>query len=190
MARKKKTQTVAVSSTNDIKYRGEVTVQKLRGGRVVAKQRFHNAGYEKLFIFLLNCLQGTFRPDDRPIHCFACNRSSQGATVAYKPLSTIPATVGTSDIQVNTTITSPNVTYRFYLPYNNNYANSQLNALMLFSQASYNTIKTSLPVNSPLSTDDCSMTVDFDTAISVEKDTDLLIIWSLYITNTNGGSNQ
>ena len=187
MARKKKTQTVAVTSTNDIKYRGEVTVQKMRGGKVVGKQRFHNKGYSQLFIFLLNCLQGTFRVDDRPMYCFACRKDASNDS--YSPLSTIPATVGTSDIQVNTTTATPNVTYRFYLPYNNNYVGEKLNALMLFSKTGYGKIREGLSTDASLSTDNCSMTVDFESGINVEQDTDLLIIWTLYVTN-GGTTNE
>ena len=187
MARKKKTQTVAVASTNDIKYRGEVTVQKMRGGKVVGKQRFHNKGYSQLFIFLLNCLKGAFRVDDRPMYCFACKKDV--TSNSYFPLSTIPATVGTSDIQVNTAATTPNVTYRFYLPYNNNYKDNALNALMLFSKNGYDTIKSGLSTTAPLLTDYCSMAVDFDNGIPVEADTDLLIIWTLYVTN-GGTTNE
>ena len=56
MARKKKT--VTVKDSQPIIYSGNVTVKKIKNGKIVSTQTMHNAGYNPLFQFL--CLQMLF----------------------------------------------------------------------------------------------------------------------------------
>lgn len=185
---KNKTKVVEATETlptNALQYNGTVTIKKIKRGRVISTQKQHNKGYKTLFTFLLNCLAGRCISSARPSWCYATNKQTDGAT--YKFCSGVGSSFGNSEQTVDTDSSgNPYIEYKFYFPYQTQY-NTGFDSLALFSEE--NNMPGGFNDGSAVDTDKVSMIVDFSEKTVADKDTDLLVIWRLEISNNNGGSN-
>lgn len=182
---KKKDKVVELTNTvseQTVQYKGTVTVKKIKKGKVVSTEKFHNKGYKELFVFLLNCLAGHNIPSARPSWCYALNKSLAGD---YTFSSGVGSSFGNSTQTVSSTADSPYIEYKFYLPYQLEYING-IQALALYSDE--NNTNLSHSKGEPIG-DKLSMLVDFDRTMDIDQDTDVLIIWRLQVTNPTGGDN-
>lgn len=175
---KRKTKVVKVATNEPITYTGTVTVKSVRKGKVVSSKQFHNNGYAPLFIFLLQCLANTQSYLDRPTDCYAVNKSDTGYTFV--------SGVGTSFANSSITVSKdsdnqPYIEYNFYLPYQSQYLNNSVNAIVLFSQNGINS--STIEDNGAVDTTKCSMIVDFGEALNITENTDIVVVWRLQITN-------
>lgn len=185
---KNKTKVVEATETlptNVLQYNGTVTIKKIKKGKVISTQKQHNKGYKALFTFLLNCLAGRWVNNARPSWCYAINKQTDGTT--YKFCSGVGSSFGNSEQTVDVDSSdSPYIEYKFYFPYQAQY-NAGFDGLALFSEE--NNTPSAFNDNVSVDMDKVSMIVDFSEKTTADKDTDLLIVWRLEISNSNGGNN-
>lgn len=175
MGRKKKVKEINVNDSNSIKYFGDVTIQRVRKGKVVSTVKQHNAGGSELFRFLLNCLAGQFVAVDKP--SVVTPAFEENNIIKYR--SNLCYDI--SNISFDTT-TPDNyfVEYKFYLPYSTQFTEGDgFNRLVIYSDRNNPGDHT----NGEQIYSAWSMYVVLDQYIKPDLDEDLIITWHLKVEN-------
>ena len=69
MEEKEKEKVIRVSNSNGLSYTGKLTVKLSYGkGKPYKIIEQHNTGTADFFVYILNCIRGTFSPKDRPYY--------------------------------------------------------------------------------------------------------------------------
>lgn len=198
MGRKKKKQEIIQAKTPfAIEYRGDVSIDVIRKGKVIKSFKNHNDGTNNLFRFILDCLAGNYYEVNRPFWIVPyCTDNGQDK---YSISIPIP-------INNNASVSYDNSTQQYILTYkcliNSSLLqiNTQIDGLLFYSTHVKNsiTINAGDPVVDPTSDNAYSMKMSFgfkeidrEQGKNTFQDQDLLITWQLRITAaTQGDSNQ
>ena len=178
MARKKKTETLKVTEVNPIIYSGQVTIKKIKKGKVISTQKIHNEGTNHLFKFLLNCLAGNWIPSARPSWICTGQYTNSGQVVIKYVADTCSKI--TQQPEVFETSSDVYIQYKFLLQSKPQYTTTGFNCLLLYSDDNKPVV-----VQDGVEVDPSySMVVNFDTQHQ-SADEQILIIWQLKILNPN-----
>ena len=171
MAEKKKV--VVAKETQPIIYSGNVTVKKIRKGKVISVKQSHNSGYNSLFKFLLNCLAGNYIEASRPQVIMPCRLT--GNKLCY--VGNVPNWLN----QQPKVLVGPNdslyVEYTFLITYNSEFSKG-IDHLVLYSESD---LPESIANGNEID-NNYSMLVNLSDTITSTGE-DLLIIWQLQIQN-------
>lgn len=175
MARKKKTEVIKTQESA-ITYSGQVTVKKIKGGKVVSTTTTHNEGTKNLFKFILNCLAEKWIPSARPSWVSTGKFSSDSPNVVKYVSNTCSKL--TQPPEVLESGDDVYVEYKFLLPSKPQYATTGFNCLLLYSDDK----KPAVVADGQNVDTGYSMIVRFDT-IHQASDEETLIIWQLKVLN-------
>ena len=174
MARKKKT--VTVKDSQPIIYSGNVTVKKIKNGKIVSTQTMHNAGYNPLFQFLLNCLAGNYVDKSRPKWIYTCKKDGTG----IKYVGNLPNYLNHEPAVLSVKTGSNEnfyIEYKFLLSYSPDFQDG-FSCLALYSENN----KPAAFLAGEIISGDYSMLVTMNNDITSNGE-DILIIWQLQIEN-------
>lgn len=132
MAKKKKTSTRKTTNPG-IGYSGKVTVDLVRGGKVVKTIRTHNKGKLPLFNFIANCLAGKFYESLKPQYIQLFNAGSPNDAVSYIP--TPYSSVGVETFENAETGDYCEVTFKFVVPFSILPTGATINQIRLYNQS-------------------------------------------------------
>lgn len=180
MGRKKKEKNIIIKESSPIAYSGKVIIKKVKNGKIVSEETYHNAGNTPLFSFLLNCLAGNYSSDLKPQIITPIVRKSNNTYGYAENRESIPIT----NIKLLNTENSniPYIEYIFHIAYKE-YLKSGIDGLALYNLA-YIPNKNDILKDQDID-QNYSMIVSFNERQSSAKEEDLLIIWDLSLDNKN-----
>lgn len=196
MGRKKKEKKKEIIQTKtpfSIEYRGDVSIDIIRKGKVIKSFKNHNDGTNNLFRFILDCLAGNYYEVNRPF--WVVPYYIDNGEDKYSISIPIP-------INNNASVSYDNSTQQYILTYkcliNSSLlqSNTQIDGLLFYSthvKKSITIVAGNLVVAATGDNAYCmKMSFGFDeTDNNKFQDQDLLITWQLRITAaTQGGSDQ
>lgn len=195
MERKKKKQEIIKAKTPfAIEYRGDVSIDVIRKGKVIKSFKNHNDGTSNLFKFILDCLAGNYYEVNRPFWVVPYYTDTDGEN-KYSISIPVP-------INDNVSVSYDNSTQQYILTYkclvNSSLlqSNTQIDGLLFYSTHVKNsiTINAGDPVIATIGDNAYSMKMSFgfgEEDNNKFQDQDLLVTWQLRITAaTQGDSNQ
>ena len=195
MGRKKKKKEIIKTKTPfAIEYRGDVSIDVIRKGKVIKSFKNHNDGTSNLFKFILDCLAGNYYEVNRPFWIVPYYTDTDGED---KYSISIPVPINN-----NASVSYDNSTQQYILTYkcliNSSLlqSNTQIDGLLFYSTH----VKKSITINAgdPVvaatggNSYSMKMSFGFDKADNNKfQDQDLLVTWQLrIIAATQSDSNQ
>ena len=197
MGRKKKEKKKEIIQTKTpfaIEYRGDVSIDVIRKGKIIKSFKNHNDGTSNLFKFILDCLAGNYYEVNRPFWIVPYYTDKDGED---KYSISIPVPINN-----NASVSYDNSTQQYILTYkcliNSSLlqSNTQIDGLLFYSThvKSSITINAGDPVVAATGSNAYSMKMSFgfDEADNNKfQDQDLLVTWQLrIIAATQSDSNQ
>ena len=166
-----------------IGYSGKVTVKILHGNKVVKTYRNHNTGTYRLFEFIARCLGNTYNEMYAPrfVRAFNIEGEFTEEEIINHLDDVISGPIAYNKIDVTTNVDSENslndsstVIFSFLIPASLIFDNqTRMNALALYSLTTYDDESIASPM----------AYVKLDTNIQINEGSNILIEWSLAITN-------
>lgn len=191
--KEKKKEIIQAKTPFSIEYRGDVSIDVIRKGKVIKSFKNHNDGTNNLFRFILDCLAGNYYEVNRPF--WIVPYYTDNGQDKYSISIPVP-------INNNVSVSYDNNTQQYILTYkcliNSSLLQSDttIDGLLFYSTHVKNSITTiaGQPVVDPTSDNAYCMKMSFgfdETDNNKFQDQDLLITWQLRVTAaTQGDSNQ
>lgn len=180
MAKKKKVKSVNIEESSSLNYSGNITIKKVKNGKVTGEYKQHNAGTKYFFEFLLSCLGGNYAESLRPLWITTCKKGlgESSNEIYYNYVSNVARPILSTK---KSTLTDDNcyIEYKFYLPYKKEYRSSGFDTVLLYNTEN----KPDNIVVGEAASSNYSMIVSFDETITASEDEDLLVVWQLKIKN-------
>lgn len=180
MGRKKKEKNITIKENSSLSYSGKVTIKKVKNGKIISEETYHNAGNTPLFSFLLNCLAGNYSSDLKPQIITPIVHKQNNNYGYAENKESIPITSIKVLTKENSNISY--IEYVFHLAYKE-YLKSGIDGLALYNLA-YVPNKNTILKDSDIDPN-YSMIVSFNDRKFSTKEEDLLIIWDLSLDNKN-----
>lgn len=191
--KEKKKEIIQAKTPFSIEYKGDVSIDVIRKGKVIKSFKNHNDGTSNLFKFILDCLAGNYYEVNRPF--WIVPYYTDNGQDKYSISIPVP-------INNNVSVSYDNSTQQYILTYkcliNSSLLQSdtQIDGLLFYSTHVKNSITTIAghPVVDPTSDNAYCMKMSFgfdETDNNKFQDQDLLVTWQLRITAaTQSDSNQ
>lgn len=191
--KEKKKEIIQAKTPFSIEYKGDVSIDVIRKGKVIKSFKNHNDGTSNLFKFILDCLAGNYYEVNRPF--WIVPYYTDNGQDKYSISIPVP-------INNNVSVSYDNSTQQYILTYkcliNSSLLQSdtQIDGLLFYSTHVKNSITTIAghPVVDPTSDNAYCMKMSFgfdETDNNKFQDQDLLITWQIRISSaTQSDSNQ
>lgn len=162
---------IDITTTSTIKYRGDVTIEFVKNGKIVRTIKKHNSATKYLFEFIYHCLAGNFYQDELP--SFVIPLTEVGGQYYLYNTNFTPITKVI--VEDNNTV----VTYKCLIGYNTLEIGKDVAGLGFYALKNKNSDEMGIPIQNQ------SMAVIFENPYTPQADdrSDLLITWQVQVTN-------
>lgn len=165
-------QNISINSISGIKYRGYVTVDIIKNGKIIKRLEKHNTATPILFNFIYDCLAGNYYKDARPSYVIPLVEDIESENPSYKLYNNIYTPITSIKVDKEESI----ISYKSLIGYNVlSDTSKSIAGLAFYSRANIDKDKSTDPIENE------SMYVIFDESFTPTGEADLLINWQIKI---------